>query len=233
MLKNLQPQFFKQIVIYGLLFVFWGTLNYFFESIPKGLNRIVFGILSFTYIFLYMKNRKSVSGNKGDLAIWILIISGFFALVDVTYYLNIRGKITLYFSLVYILSIILIFIVCELKSDPKIKLKNILKISAVVYSLGFFDRDWWTVIPLFTAFVLLFYSKEGIDYFAQEELTEIKIPNFLQKKWRRTKFLIVIWSVMLYSSFVISDILESCGWINKISLYFFPEDSLEFYRIWF
>lgn len=79
MLKNLQPQFFKQIVIYGLLFVFWGTLNYFFESIPKGLNRIVFGILSFTYIFLYMKNRKSVSGNKGDLAIWILIISGFFA----------------------------------------------------------------------------------------------------------------------------------------------------------
>ncbi|MGC3150612.1 hypothetical protein ACPTIX_14440, partial [Enterococcus faecalis] len=77
--------------------------------------------------------------------------------------------------------------------DPKIKLKNILKKCAVVYSLGFFDRDWRTVIPLFTAFVLLLYSKEGIVYFAQEELTEIKIPNFLQQKWSTTKLFIVIW----------------------------------------
>ncbi|EHV2900958.1 hypothetical protein K0I65_002446, partial [Enterococcus faecalis] len=88
MIKKLQPPFYKQTVVYGLLFVFLGTLNYFFESTPKGLNRIVFGVLSFTYIFLYLKNRKSVSGNKKDLAVWILTISGMFGIMVILYYLN-------------------------------------------------------------------------------------------------------------------------------------------------
>ncbi|EJE4104290.1 hypothetical protein M3994_002483, partial [Enterococcus faecalis] len=168
MIKKLQPPFYKQTVVYGLLFVFFGTLNYFFESTPKGLNRIVFGVLSFTYIFLYLKNRKSVSGNKKDLAVWILTISGMFGIMVILYYLNINGRIIGYILAIYFLVLALVFIIRNLKDDFNTTLKGSLTLTLLAYFLGMFKSSWWSIIPLVTAVIFLACSKEIIYIFSKK-----------------------------------------------------------------
>ncbi|ETC92327.1 hypothetical protein T481_07365 [Enterococcus faecalis PF3] len=231
MIKKLQPPFYKQTVVYGLLFVFLGTLNYFFKSTPKGLNRIVFGVLSFTYIFLYLKNRKSVSGNKKDLAVWILTISGMFGIMVILYYLNINGRIIGYILAIYFLVLALVFIVRNLKDDFNTTLKGSLTLILLAYFLGMFKSSWWSIIPLVTAVIFLACSKEIIYIFSKKEISKVDIPYNLQKKWIYLRYFLILYSMILYLSFVTSDMLETKGWVINISHYFYGKNALASYSI--